>query len=158
MQEDAPPLPRVVQSLGELLGVPHDPEASHRVWVVERACSSGDWKGGLRSSTGGNLQQGLTRFFREMAGDVQQVVLIRVAHAFQPLDWNAVTQQLIIRHPRSWRRLQRRPALYFDIHGDLDLPDSLVYLDDLHRAGMGMGLHPAAMRPLVGVVVVVDVA
>ena len=151
-------LPRVVQSLGELLYVPHDPEASHRVWVVERVGSGGDRKGGLWSSTSSNLQQRFARLFREMAGDVQQVVLVRVAHAAQPLDWNAVAQQLIIRHPRSRPRLRRRLALCFDVDGDLDLSDSLVNLDDLHRAGTGMGLHPAVMRPLVGVVVVVDVA
>ena len=147
-----------VQSLGELLYIPHDPEASHRVWVVERVGSSGDRKGGLWSSTSSNLQQGFASLFREMAGDVQQAVLIRLAQAVQPLDWNAVAQQLIIQHSRCWTRLRWYRALRFDEDGDLNLPDSLLYLDDLHRAGTGMGLHSAAMRPLVGVVVVVDVA
>ena len=136
----------------------HDPEASHCVGVVEWIGSDGDKKRGLRNFTGSNLQQSLARFFGEMAGDIQQTVFIRIADPAHPLEWNAVAKQLIVQHTCRWTRLRRRLALYFDVYGNLNLPDSLVDLDDLHCAGTGMRLQLASLRPPVCLVVVVDVA
>ena len=92
------------------------------------------------------------------AGEVQHTVFICSTNVVEPLYRHAVAQQLIVRYQSERRRLRRRLLGDFDVPGDCDLLDGLTYLHELRGASARMCLQFTALRPLVLVLVVVDVA
>ena len=56
------------------------------------------------------------------------------------------------------RRFRRRRDGSLHVHGHRDFLDDLAQLDQLGRAGGGVGLQLATLRPPVGIVVTPDVA
>ena len=111
-----------------------------------------------RSAPGRQLQQRLGRLVGEVFDELEQAVLVGGAHVGQPVCRNAEGEQLLVGDAGQGRRAVRGILLYLHVDGDLDLFDGLAHLHELGRAGTGMGLQPAALRPVVGLVVVVDVA
>ncbi|KFB73003.1 MAG: hypothetical protein AW09_001778 [Candidatus Accumulibacter phosphatis] len=109
------------------------------------------------------FQQGLGRLGRQVVGQGQQRVLGRVPDVVQPLGGHAVGQQFLVAatgeqrfQQRGGRRCERQFRLH--IHGNEHLPHRLADFDPLRGAGPWVGFQPAPFRPVIGPVMVVDVA
>ena len=169
VQEDRPLLPGIVERPLKGLDVRHHPEATLCVRVGERIGACGGRRTRRRGATGGELQQCLGRFGRQVIGDVEQRILRRRPHVAQPLDRHAVTQQVVVRRTgedRGPRRLSRARYcgyvrcrhVHVDVPRHLDLTHRLADLHELRRPGRRMPLQPPPLGPLIRRVVMVHVA
>ena len=126
--------------------------------VLERVDTHGRCGGHLRRAAGGQLQQRLCGFTRQVAEEVEDGVLIGGMDIGQPLHGHPVAQQLVVRQASERLRLGRRLLRLWHVDGNGDLLDGLPHLDQLRSAGSRVGLQLPALGPPVGIVVVVNVA
>ena len=123
-------------------------------------------RGGLRHAglaAGRQFQQRLGRLRRQVVGQDQQRVLGRLLDVAEPLRRHAVAEQFVVGlvgEQRRFLRGRRRRQGQFRLHIDRDddLLDGLADFDQLRGARFGMRLQLAAFRPVIGLVVVIDVA
>ena len=163
VQEDRPLLPREIEGALQLLDVRHHAEAALGIGMIERIRRR---HGGLRHArlaTGRQFQQRLRRLGGQMVGQGQQRVLGRLPDIGEPLGGHAVAEQFVIGRLGENAASSRRPASaprQFRLHIDRDddLLHRLADLDQLRGARLRMRLQLAPFRPVVGLVVVIDVA
>ena len=95
----------------------------------------------------------------EVGGDHQQHVIVRRPDIRDPLGRHAVAEQISLREvgerPLGLRRGRK---FRWDMQWDLDLANGFADLDDLGSTSDGMGFDLAARGPVVGGIVMVDVA
>ena len=95
---------------------------------------------------------------RKSVGQGQETVLIGLAHVGQPLRRHAVGQQVVIGQARKQRRLGRHRLRSLHIRRDENLLNRFTDLDQLSRTRARMRFESPALRPVVGLVVMIDVA
>jgi hypothetical protein len=88
----------------------------------------------------------------------QQAILVHSLYIGKPFYGNAVPQQFPIGHFLKEGPLDGLGVRYLYLPGNGDLLDSLPYLHQLSCAGLGVGLKLAAFGPVIGLVVMIDVA
>ena len=93
-----------------------------------------------------------------MAGQRKHGILGGIAHVAQPLARHPVAQQTILGDIGKQSRLRRRRALLLHVLRDDNLTHRLADFHKLRRASLRVGFQPPPLRPLVGFVVVIDVA
>ena len=109
------------------------------------------------------LQQRLRSLGRQMVCQSKQRVRSGLLDVAEPLLGHAVTEKLVVGHFGENAlfldgRLRRGDDLGLHVDRDHDLLDRLAYLDQLRRARFRMRLKFAALRPVISIVVVADVA
>ena len=170
VQEDGPFLPGIVQRPLQGLHVRHHAEAALRVRVRERIGARHGRHRTVRHTAGRKLQQRLGGLAGQVIGEVEQRVLGCGPHVVQPLDRHAVTQP--DRRPTRRRRTlaavpsvrqaqspggtPRRPRPH------TAAPESREPSRGFRRAAQRscgrMPFQPPSFGPLIGGVVMIDVA
>ena len=144
----------------QLLDIGHHAEAPLRVGMVERVRRRRPAHGTRGVAARRELQQRLGGLGRQVIGQVEQRVLGGLTHVGQPLRRHAVAEQ------RRRRRCRRTAAAWLAAAaasprtyvGTTISSHPLADLHELRRAGLRVRLQLAPLGPVVGVVVVVDVA
>ncbi len=160
MEEHDPALPGVVQRPSQLFGAGEHTEAALSIGVLVGIALV--WLPYLRlggRGAGGQIDDRFGSLTGEVGGDHQQHVVVRRADIRNPLGRNPVTEQVGFRKVGE-RSLGLRSGGWFggDVEGDLDLANRFPDFDDLGGAGNGVGFDLAPRGPVVGRVVMVDVA
>ena len=167
MQEDRPLLPGELERSLQLLDVRDGAEASLGVGMLESLWSD-DLRGHghLNRDAGASrrlpshceTQQSLGRLAGKVVRKVKDAVLGGRPHVVEPFNGNAVFKKALGRDLGEEHRLGRSRPLLLHVDGDDDLLDGLADLHQLGSAGLRMRLQPAPLGPLIGPVVVIDVA
>lgn len=103
VQEDRPLIPGIVQRLLERLDIRHQAEASLRIRVSERIGARRRLTN-HRPAAGCQLKQCFGSFGGQMAGEIQQALLIDVTDGIQPVRWHAIAEQFLVRAAGEERR------------------------------------------------------
>ena len=93
-----------------------------------------------------------------MVGDAQHAVLVGSPDIRHPFYRHTVTQQLVLWDVGEKLRPWRSSMFGFNVFWDSDLLDNFPKLYRLGGAGGWMGLQISAFHPLIGFIVVADVA
>ena len=125
--------------------------------MIKRIGGGNNGRDHRRRSANRQLKQRLRRFTRQVISQPQQAILVGLANLLQPFLRHAVTQQIAIGDLREKRRLGRSLLLPFHVDGNRDFLNRLPHFNQLGSAGLGMGFQPAPLRPLIGVIVMIDV-
>ena len=115
-------------------------------------------QGGLRSLAYRQFQKGLRRLRWQVVGQVENTVFIGCPDIFQPFQWDAVAQQLVIGQVGEQQGLGRRLYLGPHVHWHRNLLHDLPQFHQLGGAVGGVHFQLPALRPPVGVVVAAYVA
>lgn len=112
-----------------------------------------------RRAAGRQFKQGFGRLTGQVVGQFQQRILVGSLHIGQPPLRHAIGQQLGVTIFREQFRLlpRGRPAV-LDVLRNEDLLDTLADLDKLRCAGGRVHFQLAPLGPLIGLVVVIDIA
>jgi len=158
VEEDGPFLPGVVEGALQLVDVLHDTKTALRVGMFEGLGVRLDRSRNGRSAPGRQLQEGFGRLFGQVFDKLKQCVLAGVTHVVQPLAGHPVIEELLVGDSGQGWWTCRWFLLHLYIDRNLDLFDSLAHFDQLRGAGFWVHLQPAAPRPAVGLIVVIDIA
>ena len=115
-------------------------------------------QGGLRSLAYRQFQKGLRRLRWQVVGQVENTVFIGCPDIFQPFQWDAVAQQLVIGQVGEQQGLGRRLYPGPHVHWHRNLLHDLPQFHQLVGAVGGVHFQLPALRPPVGVVVAAYVA
>lgn len=167
MQEDCPLLPGELERSLQLLDVRDGAEASLGVGMLESnrldrsiertLLDRGNHALG-RLPSHRETQQGLGRLAGKVVRKVKDAVFGGRPHVVEPFNGNAVFKKALGRDLGEERRLGQSRPLLLHVDGDDHLLDGLANLHQLRSAGLRMRLQPAPLGPLIGLVVVIDVA
>src|SRR5258708_38712285 len=87
----------------------------------------------------------------------EKPVLIRRPNIHYPICRNTEPKQLLIRNIDKWESLALRRVARFDVPWDNNLLDGLPYLHHLRRACLWVRFKAPPLRPLICLVVMIDV-
>src|SRR5665213_18869 len=163
VQENCPLVPGIVERALQFPDVGHHAKAALCVGMCERIGPNRDRLHGLWRYARGQIEQRLGRLAGEVVRQFQQSVLGGAADIGQPFRRYTIPKELVIRQAGEQRRLRRRPPgdrhpRRLDVSGDDDLLYRLPNFDELRRAGFRMRFELPPLPPLVGAVVVTDIA
>jgi hypothetical protein len=154
MKKDCPFLPRVVERPFQLLDIGQDPEAALRIGMGKRVDRRR--RRPFRRRPGREIEERLSRLLWQMAGDIEQRMLVRGPHGAEPLERHAITKQCLVGDASEQQRLRHRGLGRRQRNGRG--LDSLRQFDELRRAGHRMPLDLAPLGPGIGGVVMPDKA
>jgi hypothetical protein len=160
MQEDDPAFPGVIQRPGQFFGAGEHPEAALGVGVVVGIALIRRPQLRFRGrGAGGEIEDRLGGLTGQVGGDHQQQSVVGGAHVGDPLGGHAVAEQLGFRELGEGP-LRGRGCRCFGggDWGELDLANRFPDHDELGGAGDGMGFELAPRGPVVGAIVMVDIA
>ncbi|MNL09874.1 hypothetical protein D3C87_1306520 [compost metagenome] len=159
MQEHCPLIPRVLQSAGQLVHIGHDAEAALCVRMQEWISSLVRNLRQRRLTTRRQFEQGFGRFAGQVVGQFKQRILIRSLYIGQPFLRHAIGQQLCVAvFCEEFRFFLRGRRAFFDVLWNEDFFNTLANFDELGCAGGRMHFKLASLGPLIGPVVMIDIA
>jgi len=158
VEEDGPLVPREFEGALQFLHVAHETEPALGVGVGEGVGGNGGDRYN-RGNTRSQAEQGFGSLGREVSGQIEERVFGGLADFGEPFGRDAVAQDLGVRHMDEQGcfegdGLRRR----IHIARDSDLLNDLTDFDELGRSRFGVSFEFAAFRPMIGVVVMADIA